>query len=66
MRSYQTYQYPGLPEGPIDSPTLASILAAANPDRSDGFYYFFACKDAKTHKFAKTLEAHRRNVERCK
>lgn len=66
MRSYQTYQNPGLPAGPINSPTLASILAAANPDTKDGYYYFNACKDAKTHTFAKTYKQHQRNVAKCK
>ncbi|MET0771620.1 MAG: endolytic transglycosylase MltG [Candidatus Limnocylindrales bacterium] len=65
MRSYQTYQNPGLPDGPIDSPTLPSILAAARPDTSDGYHFFVACKGAKSHKFAKTLAQHQRNVDRC-
>jgi UPF0755 protein len=66
MESYQTYQRPGLPDGPIDSPTLPSILAAANPDTKDGYYFFLACKGAKTHKFAKTHAQQKRNLERCK
>ena len=66
LESYQTYQNAGLPDGPINSPTLPSILAAASPDTSDGYYFFVACKGAKTHKFAKTLAQHERNVARCK
>ncbi len=65
MQSYQTYQVAGLPDGPIDSPTLPSILAAADPDMKDRYYFFFACKGSKTHKFAKTHAQHERNVERC-
>ena len=33
MPSYQTYLNPGLPDGPIGSPTLASIEAAATRTR---------------------------------
>jgi UPF0755 protein len=66
MQSYQTYQFAGLPDGPIDSPTLPSILAAADPDTSDRYFFFNACKGAKNHKFAKTLQQHQRNVSRCK
>jgi UPF0755 protein len=66
MQSYQSYQSSGLPEGPIDSPTLPSILAAANPDQGDGYYFFVACKGSTTHKFAKTHAQHVRNVNRCK
>lgn len=66
MQSYQTYQNPGLPDGPIDSPTLASILAAADPDTSDGYYYFVACEGSRTHTFAKTYAQHKKNLAKCK
>jgi UPF0755 protein len=66
MESYQTYQSAGLPDGPIDSPTLPSILAAARPDTKDGYYFFVACKGSKTHRFAKTHAQHERNVDRCR
>lgn len=66
MRSYQTYQHPGLPDGPIDSPTLPSILAAADPDTKDRYYFFLACKDQKTHTFAKTYAQHKKNLAKCK
>jgi UPF0755 protein len=66
LQSYQTYQNAGLPDGPIDSPTLTSILAAANPDTSDGYYFFNACKGDKTHTFAKTYKQHQKNVAKCK
>jgi UPF0755 protein len=65
MQSYQTYQHPGLPDGPIDSPTLPSILAAASPDTKDDYLYFVACPGSKSHKFAKTYQQHRQNVARC-
>jgi cell division protein YceG involved in septum cleavage len=65
MESYQTYQNPGLPDGPIYSPTLASILAAADPDTSDGYYFFVACEANKPHKFAKNYKQHQKNVAKC-
>ncbi len=66
MQSYQTYQNPGLPDGPIDTPTLPSILAAADPDTRDGYYFFNACEGDRTHTFAKTYKQHQKNVAKCK
>jgi UPF0755 protein len=65
LASYQTYANPGLPDGPIATPTLASIQAALNPDTKQGFLYFYACPGSKTHKFAKTLAQHNRNIASC-
>ena len=36
LSSYQTYVNPGLPDGPIDSPTLPSIQAAMSPEHQAG------------------------------
>jgi UPF0755 protein len=66
MQSYQTYVNPGLPDGPIGSPNLASIRAAANPDTKGGYLFFYACPESKTHRFAKDQAAHQRNIDRCK
>lgn len=47
---YNTYKYPGLPEGCICCPGLKSIRAALNP--SDTNYYFFVLgSDGATHFF---------------
>jgi len=59
---YNTYRYPGLPPGPICSPGLASLLAAAQPAEVP-FLYFVSRNDG-THVFASTLAEHNRNVER--
>ena len=45
---YNTYEYPGLPPGPIDNPGLDAIRAALYPDDS-GYYYFATGKDGLNH-----------------
>ncbi len=59
---YNTYANPGLPPGPICSPSLASIEAAFAPEKHD-FLYFVASKDGGKHNFAKTLQEHNANVQ---
>jgi UPF0755 protein len=57
---YNTYRYPGLPPGPIASPGLASIEAAAAPANVP--YLYFVSRNDGTHVFASSLEEHNRNV----
>ncbi|HEX5149558.1 MAG TPA: endolytic transglycosylase MltG [Candidatus Limnocylindrales bacterium] len=64
LQGYQTYQVRGLIPGPISTPSLASIEAALNPDQEDGYLYFVAIPDAKTHAFAKTLAQHNANLRK--
>ncbi|HVS14426.1 MAG TPA: endolytic transglycosylase MltG [Thermoanaerobaculia bacterium] len=59
---YNTYVYPGLPPGPICSPGVQSLLAAARPAGTD--YLYFVSRNDGSHVFARTLEEHNRNVER--
>ena len=59
---YNTYRYPGLPPGPICSPGLASLEAAAAPAETP--YIFFVSRNDGSHVFAATLREHNRNVER--
>jgi len=59
---YNTYVYPGLPPGPIASPGLASLKAAAAP--ADVPYYYFVSRNDGSHVFATTLREHNQNVER--
>lgn len=47
---YNTYQNPGLPPGPIASPSLASIEAAANPEETNYLYYVLTA-DGDEHFF---------------
>ncbi len=57
---YNTYLYPGLPPGPIDSPGLTAIEAVARPAITD-YLYFVATGDGG-HVFAVTPEEHAANV----
>lgn len=57
---YNTYVYPGLPPGPIASPGLASLEAAARP--ADVPYLYFVSRNDGSHVFAETLREHNRNV----
>jgi UPF0755 protein len=58
---YNTYRYAGLPPGPICSPGLPSLEAAARPAAVP--YLYFVSRNDGTHVFASSLEEHNRNVE---
>jgi UPF0755 protein len=58
---YNTYVVSGLPPGPIASPGLASLQAAAAP--ADVPYLYFVSRNDGSHVFARTLAEHNRNVE---
>lgn len=59
---WNTYQYPGLPPGPICNPSLESIRAAIYPEHNQ-FWYFLTTLVGEV-KYAQTLEEHSRNVAR--
>jgi UPF0755 protein len=56
---YNTFLYPGLPPGPICSPSLASLKAVVYPAETD--YLYFYAKGDGSHAFARTYEEHLRN-----
>ncbi|MDP3965641.1 MAG: endolytic transglycosylase MltG [bacterium] len=56
---YNTYRNPGLPPGPIGSPSLNSILAAVTPIKHD-YLYYLADRYGVTH-YSKTYAEHLRN-----
>jgi UPF0755 protein len=60
--TYNTYRNAGLPPGPIASPGLASLKAAANP--AEVSYLYFVSRNDGTHVFADSLAEHNRNVYR--
>jgi len=53
---YNTYVHKGLPPGPVASPGVASLIAAANPANVP-YLYFVASRDGH-HEFRMTLEQH--------
>jgi len=53
---YNTYIHKGLPPGPVASPGVASLAAAANPANVP-YLYFVASKDGH-HEFRMTLDEH--------
>lgn len=57
---YNTYKYPGLPPGPICNPGKKALEAAANPAKSNYFYYI-TDKNGVT-RFAETLDDHNDNI----
>jgi UPF0755 protein len=59
---YNTYEYAGLPRGPICSPGVASLRAVSRPMNSEDLY--FVADGSGGHAFARTVEAHTRNVAR--
>ena len=59
---YNTYIHAGLPPGPICSPGLEALKAAAAPERHD-FLYFVATGVDGGHSFSKTLGDHNKAVQ---
>ncbi|MCL1797896.1 MAG: endolytic transglycosylase MltG [Eggerthellaceae bacterium] len=55
---FNTYQNQGLPPGPICSPGLASIQAAANPELTEYYYYVTKHEGDRSHFFSTTYEEH--------
>jgi peptidoglycan lytic transglycosylase G len=53
---FNTYRRTGLPPGPIASPSLAAIRAAANP--APVSYLYFVKSDERHHQFSVTLTDH--------
>ena len=58
---YNTYRFAGLPPGPICSPGVASLKAAAQP--AEVPYLYFVSRNDGSHVFSRTLAEHNRNVE---
>lgn len=61
---YNTYVHKGLPPGPVASPGVASLAAAANPANVQ-YLYFVASRDGH-HEFRMTLEQHTNAVRQVR
>ena len=61
---YNTYINKGLPPTPINSPGLASIEAALDPDSSE--YYFFVADETGGHHFSRTNAEHNQAIRRIR
>lgn len=59
---YNTYQHAGLPPGPICSPGLDALKAAAKPEEHK--FLYFVSKGDGTHYFSKSLREHNNAVRK--
>ncbi|MCU0521380.1 MAG: endolytic transglycosylase MltG [Anaerolineae bacterium] len=63
---YNTYRNLGLPPGPIASPGLSAIAAAAQPAETQFYFFMVDCaKQDGSHVFAATNDEHLANYARC-
>ncbi len=61
---FNTYDFTGLPPGPIANPGLSSIEAALYPANTD--YLYFVARDDGTHIFSRTYQEHLRAIAMLK
>jgi UPF0755 protein len=55
--AFNTYDFTGLPPGPIANPGLKSIEAALYPTQTD--FLYFVAREGGTHVFSKSYDEHR-------
>src|SRR5690606_9851508 len=60
--AYNTYRNLGLPPGPISSPSLATLIAAVQPEESPFYFFRARCDGSGTHVFSVTYEEHLNNA----
>jgi len=61
---FNTYLHKGLPPSPIGSVSFDSILAAIKPAKTD--YLYFMKNKQGVHDFAKSYNAHKKNINKAK
>jgi UPF0755 protein len=59
---YNTYQYGGLPPGPICNPSSESLRAVAYPAQTPYYYFRATCDESGQHNFAETYDQHLGNA----
>lgn len=59
---YNTYRYKGLPPGPINSPSSASIEAALFPEQHEYIYFVAKGDGSGEHNFSKNITQHLQSV----
>jgi UPF0755 protein len=59
---YNTYLYPGLPPGPINSPSLSSIEAALAPEYNNYLYFVARGDGSGRHNFSTNFRKHQQNI----
>jgi len=62
---WNTYLIQGLPPTPIGTVQIESLLAAANPARTDFLFYVLVSKDGR-HGFSVTYDEHQAKIEQAK
>ena len=55
---YNTYKWAALPPSPISNPGMVALRAAANPPKTDYFYFTLTDSEAGSHTFSKSFNAH--------
>ena len=60
---YNTYMYPGIPEGLIAMPDISSIDAVLFPEKHNYLYFVADTSNFGYHKFSKNLTEHNRNKQ---
>lgn len=60
---YNTYRCAALPAGPICNPSISSLNAALNPDKTDYLYFVIDTEPPYESRFAATYEEHQKNCK---
>lgn len=55
---YNTYKWAGLPPGPISNPGLIALNAAANPAKTNYYYFVLTNPKEGTHTFTNSFDTH--------
>lgn len=55
---YNTYKWADLPPGPISNPGIVALRAAAEPAKTDYFYFTLTDSSVGKHTFSKSFNAH--------